>query len=156
MSNPNAVNSPHRVVPTAAGSKQKRSYADLQREDAYGQRPPAKKQMLESRHTLRTPPRQYLSQTSLEGRVFTRKSANPQPSAFERKCASVREKPVQQAVTKGERTSEENLESIRQWQKHHRKVFPTLVFYFESVPDEVRLKLSKQVIALGAVRVPQI
>jgi regulatory subunit for Cdc7p protein kinase len=148
-SNPNAVNSPYRAV-AAGASKQKRSYATVQREEAYGQQPPAKKQMFESHQPLRTPPRQQSTQSSAEGRVFTRKSNAPQQSAFERKCVAVREKP-QQIVTKAEKPSGENLDTIRQWQKHYRKIFPTFVFYFESVPEEVRLKYTKQVIALGAV-----
>jgi len=151
-SNPNAVNSPYRAV-AAAVSKQKRSYATTQREEAYGQPPPAKKQMLESHQPLRTPPRQQSTQSSAEGRVFTRKSNAPQQSAFERKCVAVREKP-QQTITKAEKPSGENLETIRQWQKHYRKIFPTFVFYFESfesIPEDVRLKYTKQVIALGAV-----
>jgi len=143
-SNPNAVNSPYRP----AATKQKRSYATIQREDAYGQPPPAKKQMLDTHQALRTPPRQS-TQTSAEGRVLTRKSNAIQPTTFERKCAAAR--PVQQAVTKAEKTSEENLETIRQWQKHYRKIFPTFVFYFESITEDVRLKYTKQVIALGAV-----
>lgn len=145
-SNPNAVNSPYRP----AATKQKRSYATIQREDTYGQPPPAKKQILDTHQALRTPPRQS-TQTSAEGRVFTRKSNAIQPTTFERKCAAARERPVQQAVTKAEKTSEENLETIRQWQKHYRKIFPTFVFYFESIPEDVRLKYTKQVIALGAV-----
>ncbi|KAH6679583.1 Dfp1/Him1, central region-domain-containing protein [Halenospora varia] len=144
--NTNAVNSPYR----AAASKQKRSYATIQREDAYGQAPPAKKQMLDNHQTLRTPPRQQQGHTTAEGRVFTRKSNSTQPSAFERKCVAVREKPAQQIISKAEKTSEENLETIRQWQKHYRKIFPTFVFYFESVPEDVRIKYTKQVVALGA------
>jgi regulatory subunit for Cdc7p protein kinase len=138
-SNPNAVNSPYHAV-AAAASKQKRSYATIQREEAYGQPPPAKKQMLESHQTLKTPPRQQVPQSAAEGRVFTRKS-NAQPSAFERKLVAA----------KAEKASEENLETIRQWQRHYRRVFPKFVFYFESIPEDVRLKYTKQVIALGAV-----
>lgn len=152
-SNPNAVNSPYRSV-AAAASKQKRSYATVQREEAYGQPPPAKKQMLDNCQTLRTPPRQQANLAPAEGRVFTRKPNASQQSAFERKLVAVRERPQQahQTVTKTEKTSEENLETIRQWQKHYRKIFPTFVFYFESVPEDVRVKYTKQVIALGAVR----
>lgn len=149
--NPNAANSPYRAVAAAAVvSKQKRSYATIQREEAYGQPPPAKKQMLESQQALRTPPRQKLTQPSAEGRVLTRKPNSLQQSSFERKCVAVREKP-QQTITKAEKTSNESLESIRQWQRHQRKIFPSFVFYFESVPEDLRIKYAKHVIALGAV-----
>jgi regulatory subunit for Cdc7p protein kinase len=150
-SNPNAANSPYRTG-AAAASKQKRPYATIQREESYGQPPPAKKQMLDTNHTLRTPPRQQSTQ-SAEGRVFTRKSNSSQQSVFERKlvAARERERPVQQTVTKAEKTSEENLESIRAWQKHTRRSFPKFVFYFESGSEDARHKCTKQVIALGAV-----
>ncbi|KAA8565580.1 hypothetical protein EYC84_009432 [Monilinia fructicola] len=145
----NVANSPYRAVASTT-TKQKRSYANIQREDAYGQPPPAKKQMLDAHHqTLRTPPRQSASQASVEGRVFTRKS-NSQQSNFERKCVAVRDRGSQQQITKADKVPEENLESIRQWQKHYRKSFPKFVFYFESIPEEVRLKYTKQVLALGA------
>lgn len=152
-SNPNAVNSPYRGAVAAVASKQKRSYATVQREEAYGQPPPAKKQMLDNYQVLRTPPRQQTAQPSAEGRVFTRKPTASQQSAFERKLVAVREKPqqAQHTIVKADKTSEENLETIRQWQKHYRKIFPTFVFYFESVPEDVRVKYTKQVIALGAV-----
>ncbi|QSZ36251.1 hypothetical protein DSL72_007377 [Monilinia vaccinii-corymbosi] len=145
----NVANSPYRAVASTT-TKQKRSYANIQREDAYGQPPPAKKQMLDAHHqTLRTPPRQSVGQVSLEGRVSTRKSSN-QPSNFERKCVAARDRGAQQQVTKADKVPEENLESIRQWQKHYRKSFPKFVFYFESVPEDVRLEYTKQVLALGA------
>jgi regulatory subunit for Cdc7p protein kinase len=151
-SNPNAVNSPFRQA-TAAATKQKRSYATIQREEAYGQQPPSKKQMLDNYQSLKTPPRQQLTQSSLEGRVFTRKSNISQQTSFERKCVATRER-AQQTVTKADKTSEENLETIRAWQKHYRKVFPNCVFYFESVPEDLRIKYTKQVLALGAVSFP--
>jgi regulatory subunit for Cdc7p protein kinase len=151
-SNPNAVNSPYRAV-AAAASKQKRSYATVQREEPYGQPPPAKKQIIESHQPLKTPPRQQSAQSSAEGRLFTRKSNVAQQSAFERKCVAVRDRP-QQTVTKAEKPIGENLDSVRQWQKHYRKQFPSFVFYFESfesIAEDIRLKYTKQVIALGAV-----
>lgn len=145
----NVANSPYRSV-TSTTTKQKRSYANIQREEPYGQPPPAKKQMLEVHHqALRTPPRQSGSQVSVEGRVFTRKST--QPSNFERKCVAVRDRGSQQHITKADKVPEENLESIRQWQKHYRKIFPKFVFYFENIPEDVRSKYTRQVLALGAV-----
>jgi len=147
-SNPNAANSPYRSGAGAVASKQKRSYANIQREDSYGQPPPGKKQMLEHRHPLKTPPRQHSTQSSAEGKVFTRKSNSSQQSAFERKLVSVREKPAQQTVSKADKVLEDDL---RKWQKHYRSIFPKFVFYFESVPEDVRVKYAKQVTSLGAV-----
>lgn len=151
-SNPNAANSPFRAVANAAASKQKRSYATVQREEAYGQPPPAKKQMLASHQQdlLKTPPRQQSTQSSLEGRVFTRKSNTSQQSSFEKQLIAVSEKP-RHVITKAEKASGENAETVRAWQKHYRKIFPTFVFYFEGVAAELRTKYSKLVIELGAV-----
>lgn len=162
-SNPNAANSPYRSVATAA-SKQKRSYATIQREDAYGQQPPAKKQMIELNHVtshhanLRSPSRQTSAQAA-EGRVFSRRSNASQPTAFDRRLEAVKVKPSQQVLARAEKSAdkpvdksaEQNLETVRQWQKHYRRVFPTFVFYFESIPEDVRVRYSKQVVALGAV-----
>jgi hypothetical protein len=43
------------------------------------------------------------------------------------------------------------LESVRQWQRHYRKVFPQFVFYFESVSNDLRDTFARQVRCLGAV-----
>lgn len=46
----------------------------------------------------------------------------------------------------------DNIEKIKAWQAHYRKVFPTFVFYFESLPeDSSAVRYQKQVHALGAV-----
>lgn len=149
-SNPNAANSPYRVATAAA--KQKRSYATIQREETYGQPPPAKKQMVKVNQTgPRSPTRQSLANNT-EGRVFTRKSNTVQPNAFARKLEALRVKPIQQIHAAADtKAAEENLDTIKQWQRHYRKVFPKFVFYFESVSEDSRIKFSKQVTALGAV-----
>lgn len=153
QNNPNAANSPYRAV-AAAAAKQKRSYATIQREETYGQPPPAKKQMVKLNQSgSRSPTRQSLANTA-EGRVFTRKSNVTQPSAFARKLEALRVKPNQQLqIPPDTKTADENLDTIRQWQRHYRKVFPKFVFYFESVSEDSRIKFSKQVTALGAVSV---
>jgi regulatory subunit for Cdc7p protein kinase len=150
--NPNAANSPYRAV-TAAAAKQKRSYATIQREETYGQPPPAKKQMVKVNQSgPRSPARQSLANAP-EGRVFTtRKSNASQTSNFARKLEALRVKPAQQThATVDTKAAEENLDTIRQWQRHYRRVFPKFVFYFESVSEDCRVKFSKQVAALGAV-----
>jgi regulatory subunit for Cdc7p protein kinase len=145
--NPNATNSPFRSLATTAG-KRSRSYSSVQREIPYGQPPPLKKQMMEAGQPApRTPPRQQSSQA-----VFSRKRANPQPAVFDRKNVAARDRQVQQKDSRVDRASQENLETIRQWQRHYRRVFPQYVFYFESIPEDFRLKCSRQVISLGAVR----
>ena len=147
---PNVANSPFRAV-AAAASKRSRSQNTTQEDLAYGEPPPAKKQIIEAgESTLRTPPRRQIPQNG-EGRMFNRRPANSQITAFERRLLAVKERQAQQKPAKQEKGANEDLETIRQWQEHYRRVFPRLVIYFESVPDDVRVRCSKQVVALGAV-----
>jgi regulatory subunit for Cdc7p protein kinase len=46
---------------------------------------------------------------------------------------------------------EQTMENVRVWQKHYRKAFPTMVFYFDGLPKDMMHKLSHQVRSLGAV-----
>lgn len=137
-SNPNVANSPLRApgAATLAQTKPKRSYATLQREEAYGQPPPLKKQMLENglQRQLRSPSKGH-------------RSALPQRSVR----LSTKERTAQQQ----EQTQQDNsVEKIRQWQKEYQARFPKMVFYFESISEDLRYKLSKQAVSLGAVRPP--
>ncbi|KAI9709667.1 MAG: hypothetical protein M1812_007645 [Candelaria pacifica] len=149
----NAANSPYRAV--AAAAKRSRSHSSVQRELPYSQAPPAKRQMLEvDQSNLRTPPRQQTLEAT-EGRVFNKRPTGSQPTAFERKLHAARDAQTQRkaaavAAAKNEQVTTENLENVRQWQRHYRRVFPHYVFYFESLPEEARSKCSKQINALGA------
>ncbi|KAI4242045.1 MAG: hypothetical protein LQ352_007322, partial [Teloschistes flavicans] len=152
---PNAVNSPYRI-PTAAATK--RSRQQLDQEDAlYDQQPPVKRTAVSNgRLALRTPP-QKQSLQQVEARVFGKRPGNAQPTAFERRLLEAKEKkPVDllerehEQRTQRTRNALDSCEGIRQWQKHYRKVFPTFVFYFESVPDETRARHAKFIRAFGA------
>ncbi|OCK77563.1 hypothetical protein K432DRAFT_303934 [Lepidopterella palustris CBS 459.81] len=133
---PNATNSPIRAV-AAAATKRQRSYACDQRELTYGQ-PPPKKQMVEVDDA-----------ESRQGLV--RRSGHNPPNAFTRKLEAVREaKAPTRTTEKSQKATSENLETIRQWQKHYRRIFPSFVFYFESFPEDMRIKVSRQAHLLGA------
>ncbi|EAW06626.1 protein serine/threonine kinase activating protein nimO [Aspergillus clavatus NRRL 1] len=145
---PNATNSPHRagLVP-AKRPRTTNAPIDI----PYGQ-PPLKKQVIDGlEQEARTPPR-VKSSTITDSKLFTRRSNNAQPSAFERKLVAARDKERQTQLkgTRQEKPSAESIESIRQWQRHYRKAFPSFVFYFDAIPEDVRAKCSRQVIALGA------
>lgn len=144
---PNATNSPHRagLVP----AKRARSG---QIEIPYGQPPPKKQVMDTVEQDTRSPTR---SRSTGESKLFSRRSNNAIPSAFEKKLVAAREKERQPQVkgTKSEKPSTDTLDTIRQWQRHYRKAFPQFVFYFDSIPEDVRRKFSRQVVALGAVSV---
>jgi len=138
---PNAVNSPNRGAPQI-GTKRGRSHAADQRELAYGQVPPAKRQLLQTE-----------DQEARRNALIQRTSSQP-PTALQRKLEAVRDaqRPAK-APEKVSKLAQSNLEDIRQWQRHYRKVFPQIVFYFDNVPEDVRERVKRFVKTLGAVRI---
>lgn len=100
-----------------------------------------------------TPRRDQQSQpTMAEARVFERGGGGDGAvNAFQRKLVAVRDKSAGLRVTKNlDNPSKE--ESIRTWQKHYRKLFPTFSFYFDGVSEEARSRFLRQITSLGAVR----
>ena len=164
---PNAANSPFRSV-AAATFKRSRDQVEAQEDLPYDSQPQAKRQVLEDGRTnLRTSPRKQTLQ-SAEARIFNRRPVNAQPTPFERKLLASAtenkfsqrveqkiEQKVQQRVERQGKASHEALEDIRQWQRHYKRSFPAFVFYFESLPEEVRTKCSKWIRSLGAVSFTQ-
>ncbi|KAJ5686376.1 hypothetical protein N7536_008995 [Penicillium majusculum] len=141
---PNATNSPHR-----AGLLPVKRARSNQMEIPYGQPPPKKQVMENTEYETRTTTCQN---TNTESKLFARRSNNGNPSAFEKKLVAAREKERQPLVkhVKAEKAPADTMDSIRQWQRHYRKAFPQFVFYFDSIPEDVRRRFSRQVIALGA------
>lgn len=128
-SNPNAANSPLR----AAAPKAKRSYATVQREEQYGQPPPLKKQMLENGapRTSRSP-----TQSRTRPALQTTRLKPKAPSTAD---STHHQKP------------QDKDRDLVSWQKQYRARFPRMVFYFDSVPDDIRARLVKPIVYLGAV-----
>lgn len=137
VNNPNVANSPLRGATNTL--KQKRPYANLQREDVYGQ-PPPKKQAVEQR--LRSPSKLPRAQ-ALPQRGVNAASTRPVPS-----------KTKSSTATSVSRISAEDEERKEAWKSYHKSKFPKMVFYFESVPDDVRARLTKRISLLGAVSLP--
>lgn len=137
-SNPNVANSPLRGLSSLnAFAKQKRSYANVQREETYGQPPPVKKQALENgtQRAVRSP-----SKTSRTQVLVQRSGTRPVTKDRATRTTQASTRTVQDVDTEKE-----------VWKKHHRAKFPKMVFYFESIPDDIRAKLTKRVTYLGAV-----
>ncbi|KAL5374775.1 hypothetical protein DPSP01_011704 [Paraphaeosphaeria sporulosa] len=138
----NATNSPMRAA--AIGGKRQRSHASEQRDLSYGQ-PPAKKLMVET------------DDADARRSGLVRRSAAP-PTALTKKLEAAREHKVEQKVapraarpnTRGPEVTASNLETIRNWQRHYRKLFPQFVFWFESVPEDIKSKISRQAQILGS------
>ena len=92
--------------------------------------------------------------------VFLKKAEKGRQTTFELKLREEKNKAAIERLKRErtlknaqqeERSAKGTTESVRQWQRHYKKVFPDFVFYFESVPDEQRVRLLKQITALGAV-----
>ncbi|PMB65287.1 Hsk1-interacting molecule 1 [Beauveria bassiana] len=140
--NPNVVNSPLRGASVlAAYAKQKRSYANIQREEPYGQAPPVKKQALDhgAARVIRSPSKLPRSQAMSRGTI----TASTRPVVRDRQS---------KLVPTIKPHDVENEKEI--WKRHHRAKFPKMVFYFESIPDDVRARLIKRVQYLGARQEP--
>lgn len=149
---PNAANSPFRAVAAAAGKRSRSLVAD-QEELRYEQQPPQKRRAIGSQiSNIRTPPKKQPVQLP-ECRIFDKRSTNKQPTDFERKLLAAKAKISQEKAPKQEKASVSTraVENLKTWQIHYRKAFPTFVFYFESIPDDVRLKCLQQIASLGAV-----
>ncbi|KAI1942104.1 Cdc7p-Dbf4p kinase complex regulatory subunit [Ophidiomyces ophidiicola] len=140
---PNATNSPHRGGLLAT----KRARPNSVQADGNASQPPLKKQILDRGNVDFKSPSRPLVYESGDTKVFTRKN-NAQPSAFERKLVAAKQ--ASQAATRQKKTVIDSVESVRQWQKHYRKVFPGFVFYFDSVTEETRKRWTKQIVYLGA------
>ncbi len=136
-SNPNVANSPLRAASAALnGVKKARSHADALREEPYGQPPPAKRQMIE--RGLASPTRARASRTAVH------RSASRATGA----TAAATHKASHATAYK---RTEEELAILKTWHAQIRTRFPKMVFYFESIPDDQRSRLAKQVGRLGAV-----
>lgn len=135
-SNPNVANSPMRALSGANGLKKARGYADMLREEPYGQPPPAKRQMIE--RGVASPSRPKTTRTIVHRSAATRAST----ATTQRASAAPLYNPT-----------EEELASLRTWHTQIRNRFPKMVFYFEGIPEDQRSKLAKQIGRLGAVRI---
>jgi regulatory subunit for Cdc7p protein kinase len=146
---PNATNSPHRAL--AHSTKRPRAQANISQQE---NEPPQKRQMVEKDTASAQPstPRRRIPPSTGEGRVFEKGTVNGHPTAFQRKLVAARDRTATLKVTKSvEGPTAQNLETIRQWQKHYRKVFPEYTFYFESIPEDLKGRFSRQIASLGAV-----
>ena len=143
---PNAGNSPFRALTTS--NKRLRSHSNAENENSYDQSaPPTKKQLVERDASVpRTPRKQIQPAVSKRADV----------GAVERKAPAMRDRQIVGRITKQENNETQShcADTIRQWQNHYRKVFPSYVFYFESVPEDARRQCLKSILALGAVSYP--
>lgn len=148
---PNAANSPFRAV-AAAASKRSHEQVEAQEDLSCDVQPRVKRQALGDGYLKHKSPSKRQGLQAAEGRVFDRQPIISQPTAFQKKLLAAREDKLEQRVEKQKKAANAQIDEIRQWQKHYKKLFPSFVFYFESVPEDVRASCSKNVKSLGAVR----
>ncbi|GAB1315843.1 Cdc7p-Dbf4p kinase complex regulatory subunit [Madurella fahalii] len=142
-SNPNVANSPMRASTAALhGAKKGRSHAELLREESYGQPPPAKRQMIE--RSVASPSR---SQTT---RIIVHRAASRATVGTGTGTGTSTSTTQRTSEATEPQLTEEEIKTLRQWRTTIRARFPKMVFYFESIPDDVRSKLAKKVGRLGA------
>ncbi|KXX80760.1 Hsk1-interacting molecule 1 [Madurella mycetomatis] len=142
-SNPNAANSPMRASAAALlAAKKGHSHAEVLREEPYGQPPPAKRQMIERSVASPTPSR---STRILVRRAVSRAASRATVGTGTSTSTTQR---TSRAISR--KSTEEDVNAMRQWHSNIRARFPNMVFYFESIPDDVCSKLAKQVARLGA------
>ncbi|XXG95574.1 hypothetical protein Hte_001841 [Hypoxylon texense] len=147
--NQNIANSPLRN--SALLAKQKRPSAQVQREEQYGQPPPAKKVVVESgSQRLLRPASQPQRATKSQIPIQTRRNANNYETKLAKERSGLQSQHQQQTVSATPSYTKQDIEEIQNWQHHHRARFPKLVFYFEKVPNEAHKRLAKQIAALGA------
>ncbi|KAL6866635.1 Dfp1/Him1, central region domain-containing protein [Trichoderma novae-zelandiae] len=147
-SNPNVANSPLRAPSLLAGFvKPKRPFATVQREEPYGQPPPVKKQALDhgAQRAVRSPSKP-IARNPAHIVIPRNPSAVPRPV--------VRERAAKATTASTTRVLQDVDTEKEVWKKHHRAKFPKMVFYFESIPDDIRAKLTKRVTYLGARQEP--
>lgn len=134
---PNAANSPYRGVATAG--KRARSQAPDHRDG------PTKRQQVDT------------DDAQVRRAALAKRSASiQQPTALQRKLEAARNPQSRPALKsrEGSRAPEhgqQNLDSIRQWQQHYRRIFPSFVFFLDNIPDDAKAEVLKDIHALGAV-----
>ena len=140
---PNATNSPHRALTQSIGKRSRQQGPVLQENE-----PPQKKHIVENnvREDAPATPRRKLPPSTAEGRVFERGSTAAQPTDFHKRLIASKKEAERSTVDTADTT-------IRAWQKHYRKVFPNFIFYFDSIPDDVRFRFSKHIGSFGAVSI---
>lgn len=149
-SNQNAANSPLRT----AALKQKRTLAQLQREEPYGQPPPAKKLVVDAstQRVVKSPsqqPRGPRSQIPVQSRRAT--GNNTVDTKLAREKAAARHQQRESAAATEYEYTEKDIEEIQVWKNHHRARFPKSLFYFDQIPSDVARGLKRQIAALGGV-----
>lgn len=147
---PNATNSPQRLL-TNSGAKRSRAVANFSQQE---NEPAQKRVALDKQDAGSVPvtPRRRLQSTNTEGRVFERGNGEQGSTSFQRRLVAARDRASAPRATKTVEASTKDVENIRQWQKHYRKIFPTFSFYFDSVSEDQKTRYLRVINHLGAVR----
>ncbi|KAI1741654.1 Dfp1/Him1, central region-domain-containing protein [Xylaria scruposa] len=148
--NQNAANSPLRT----AAIKQKRTLAQLQREEPYGQPPPAKKLVIDAstQRVIKSPSQQQRvakSQIPVQSRRATGGNTVDLKLAREKAAARQQQQQAAAAAAAEHEYTEKDIEEIQAWKHHHRGRFSTLLFYFDQIQSDIARGLKRHITALG-------
>jgi hypothetical protein len=102
-----------------------------------------------------TSSKQQMFEPNLDNGILAKKLAASRANAAAYQQQQSRQHAVPVLTSKqqpdGQMLHEQSVENVRIWQKHYRKAFPQMVFYFDGLPKEQAHKLSSYIRGLGAV-----
>lgn len=144
--NPNAINSPSRPP---VSLKRPRPYDKAER-DVDTTRSPTKKRLLLDTGTV--PLRKIHSRDDSDSRIFNGRDGEPTP--FHQKLVATKNERSHGTTHTVEPRKEghaTDAETIKQWRRHYRRIFPQFVFYFENLPPDFCSRAKRQLRELDAV-----
>ena len=95
-------------------------------------------------------PNRPVPNTMVEAKVFERGNGASGSTAFQKKLVAARD---QRSGLRVNKTTEQatKTDSIQQWQKHYRKIFPGFSFFFDNVSSDIQARFVRHIAVLGAV-----
>lgn len=117
----------------------KRSHAGTQREELYGQPPPAKKQMISNPSTYRVTAR-----SPNKARIATQTTTHARTITGHRDRDGALHQPAKGTL------AEKDADQFKKWAAAQKHQFVNHVFYLDNLPKEVIPKIERQIAAMGA------
>ncbi|PHH73881.1 hypothetical protein CDD82_5225 [Ophiocordyceps australis] len=149
--NPNAANSPLRGQSLLAYVKHKRPTAYNVCHDTDAKPPPAKRQAFQgASHRRAISPAKHRSHLAAHRpSLASAASFAAHPAHSTARQLAHRERSRQPSVVRASHDIDNEV-----WRQHYSAKFPKMVFYFDSIPDDTRAKLTKRIAYFGARQEP--
>ena len=143
---PNAANSPYRG---GSATKRPRPKTDDLTDLEDGRSPAKKRQLVEAHNDARRV--HHVSVDSRDDRTAATKNIVPPRKLV----LAASKRPQLHVAEKQDKQTLHDIENIKKWKEHYMKAFPTMVFFFDGLPQDVCIRFSRQAAALGAVSIIQ-